>query len=296
MNPIHLRTFLAVQKHLNYTRAGEELFLSQPAGSRQIRQLEQELGVLLFEQVGKSLYLTDAGRTLAQEAPKILGTLERTAETVRGHRTAEHGRLRIGASTTPGYYLLPTLLGRFHVRFRNVELHYVVENSLRIEQMMVRNELDLGFIGAHLSSDDLQAEQVVEDEIVCFAATGHPLANQRRIAPQSLEGETWVTREKGSATRWLFESWLAKSGGKIGKTIELHCPEAVKALVTAGVGISFISAHGLEEEVQQKRLKKLFVLGLSLKRPINLIRHADKQTSPVMEAFLGIVREAFAIK
>lgn len=296
MNPIHLRAFLAVQKYLNYTRAGEELFLSQPAVSRQIRQLEEELGVLLFEQIGKSLYLTDAGRTLAREAPKILGMLERTAETVRGHCGSGQGSLRVGASTTPGYYLLPALLGRFHARFPNVELHYVVENSLRIEQMIVRNELDLGFVGAHLSNDNLHKEPVVEDEIVCFAASGHSLARQRRIAPQSLEGETWVIREKGSATRRLFESWLAKSGGKIGRTIELHSPEAVKVLVSAGVGISFISAHGLGKELRQKRLKKLPVLGLSLKRPIDLVRHPDKQTSPAMETFLGIVREAFAEK
>jgi DNA-binding transcriptional LysR family regulator len=296
MNPIHLQTFLIVWKHRNYTRAGEELFLSQPAVSRQIRQLEEELGVSLIEQVGKSLYLTDAGRTLAREAPKILGTLERTTEAVRIHRDAEHGRLRVGASTTPGYYLLPPMLGRFHARFPKVELHYVVENSLRIEQMIVRNELDLGFVGGHPSSDDLQTEPVVEDEIVCFAASAHPLARRHRINIRSLEGETWVIRERGSATRRLFESWLEKSGGKIGRAIELHCPEAVKALVTAGVGFSFISAHGVGEEIRQKRLEKLPVSGLNLKRPINLVRHGGKLISPVMDAFMGIVREAVANK
>lgn len=250
----------------------------------------------LFEQVGKSLYLTDAGRTLAGEAPKILGTLERTTEAVRNHRYAEHGRLRVGASTTPGYYLLPPLLGRFHTRFPKVELFYFVENSLHIEQMIFRNEIDLGFVGDHLSSDELQAEPVVEDEIVCFASAARPLARRQRINIRSLEEETWVIREKGSATRRLFESWLGKSGGKMGRAIELHCPEAVKALVMAGVGFSFISAHGIAEEIRQKQLKKLPVSGLKLKRTINLLRHEHKQVSPVMDAFLGIVREGFADK
>ncbi|MHC4729076.1 MAG: LysR family transcriptional regulator, partial [Planctomycetota bacterium] len=155
MNPHHLRTFLAVRKHLNYTHAAQDLFLSQPAVSRQVRQLERELGVRLFEQIGKSLHPTDAGETLTREAEKILGALERTAEAVRAHRSAEHGSLRVGASTTPGFYLLPGLLGRFHARYPRVDLRYAVENSLRIEQMIVRNELDLGFVGAHLAHDDL---------------------------------------------------------------------------------------------------------------------------------------------
>jgi len=292
MNPQHLRTFLAVKKHRNYTRAGEELFLSQPAVSRQVRQLERELGVRLFEQIGKSLHLTEAGQTLALEAGKILGALERTAEAVKAHRSAEDGRLRIGGSTTPGFYLLPNLLGRFHARYPRVDLHYTVENSLRIEQMILRNSLDLGFVGAHLAHDDLHMEPLVDDEIVCFAALSHPLAGRRRIAPRSLAEETWILREKGSATRRLFESWLAKTDAAVGRTIELRSPEAIKALVAAGVGFSFMSVLAIKEELRRKQLKRLPVTGLQLHRPIYLVRHTDKHTSPVMETFLAIVRNA----
>ncbi|MEE9281361.1 MAG: LysR family transcriptional regulator [Myxococcota bacterium] len=290
MNPNHLKTFLAVRKHLSYTRAAEQVLRSQPAVSRQIHQLEAELGIPLFEQIGKSLHLTDAGRTLAGEAEKVLGTLERAAETVRRHRSAEHGSLRIGASTTPGFYLLPALLGRFHRRFPEVELQYAVENSLRIEQRLVRNELDLGFVGIELPNDDLHVEPIVQDEIVCFASPKHPLARRRRIDPRSLEGETCVMRERGSATRELFEAWLARAGGKIGRTIELESPEAAKLLVAAGVGFSFMSLHGLQSEIRRRRFKKLPVTGLKLERPIYLVRHADKRTSPVTDAFLSIVR------
>ncbi|MHC4136153.1 MAG: LysR family transcriptional regulator [Planctomycetota bacterium] len=294
MNPHHLRTFLAVRKHLNYTHAAQDLFLSQPAVSRQVRQLERELGVRLFEQIGKSLHPTDAGETLTREAEKILGALERTAEAVRAHRSAEHGSLRVGASTTPGFYLLPGLLGRFHARYPRVDLRYAVENSLRIEQMIVRNELDLGFVGAHLAHDDLDLERLVDDEIVCFAGPSHPLAGRRRIAPRSLEKHTWIIREKGSATRRLFESWLARNDGATGLTIELHSPEAIKALVAAGVGFSFMSVHALKDELRRKRLKRLPVTGLRLRRPIYLVRHTHKHTSPVMETFLAIVRAALA--
>jgi DNA-binding transcriptional LysR family regulator len=292
MNPHHLRTFLAVRRHRNYTRAAEEVFLTQPAVSRQVRQLEEELGVRLFEQIGKSLHLTDAGETLAAEAEKLLGAMERTAEAVRSHRSAERGSVRIGASTTPGFYLLPDLLGEFHRRFPKVALHYTVENSLKIEQMIVRNELDVGFVGAHLSSEELELKPLVEDEIVCFAAPSHRLAKARQIAPNSLEEEMWVIREKGSATRRLFEDWLSSRNGTIRKAIELGCPEACKALVRAGIGISFMSVHGLRSEFRKKRLVKLPMTGMSLKRPIFLARHSEKRNSPVMETFLQIVESA----
>jgi len=292
MNPNHLRTFLAVRKHRNYTRAAEEVFLTQPAVSRQMRQLEEKLGVRLFEQIGKSLHLTDAGETLAVEAEKLLGAMERTAEAVRSHRSAERGSIRIGASTTPGFYLLPDLLGQFHRRFPKVALHYTVENSLRIEQMLVRNELDLGFVGANLSSRELELKPLVEDEIVCFTSPSHRLAKVRRIAPSSLEEEMWIIREKGSATRLLFEDWLLSRKGAIRKSIELTCPETCKALVRAGIGISFMSVHGLRAEIRAKYLVKILVTEMSLKRPIYLAKHSDKRNSPVMESFLAIVEIA----
>ena len=292
MNPHHLRTFLAVRKHLNYTRAAEEVFLTQPAVSRQMRQLEEGLSVRLFEQIGKSLHLTDAGETLAAEAEKLLGAMERTTEAVRFHRSAEVGSVRIGASTTPGFYLLPDLLGRFHRRYPKVALHYTVENSLRIEQKIVRNELDVGFVGAHLSSEELELSPLVEDEIVCFAAPSHRLAKARHITPNSLEEELWVIREKGSATRRIFEDWLSSRKGAIRKAIELGCPEACKALVRAGIGISFMSVHGLRSELRAKHLVKVPVTGMSLKRPIFLARHSEKRNSPVMESFLATVESA----
>lgn len=296
VDPYHLRTFLAVRKHLNYTRAAEELLLSQPAVSRQIHQLEQALAVTLFERIGRSVHLTDAGRTLALEAERILGDLERAGEAVRAHGSPGRGRLRIGASTTPGFYLLPEPLGRFHRKFPSVEIAYTVQNSLAIEQMILRNELDLGFVGAHLSGRGLLLEQVLQDEVVCFAGASHSLAREERIDPRSLQRQTCVIREKGSATRSLFEAWLSGVGAEIGPTIELRCPEAVKAVVAGGLGFSFISVHGLAEGTGRKRFRRLPVEGLRLRRPIYLARHVDKRVSPDMGAFLEMVRGSFAAR
>jgi DNA-binding transcriptional LysR family regulator len=195
MDPKLLKTFLSVRRHASFTEAAREEFLTQPAVSRRIRQLETELGVRLFEQLGKSLRLTDAGRVLAAEAEKLLGSIERSAEAVRAVRSVEHGSLRIGASSTPGFYLLPRIVGRFHRRFPGVDIGYAVENSLGIEERIVRNELDVGFVGAHLAHEDLRLEQVAEDEVVCFAHPSHPLARRARIDPKELGKGLWVLRE-----------------------------------------------------------------------------------------------------
>ncbi len=285
MNPHHLRTFLAVQQHLNFTRAAEELFLSQPAVSRHIRQLEESLGVVLYEHIGKSLHPTDAAQTLTDEAGKVLGAMERAAEAVRTHRSAERGKLRIGGSTTAGLYLLPPLLQRFRQQFPDAELDLSIANSWQIERMLVRNELDFGFVGGALSSPELVARKLIEDEICCFADAAHPLAGKRRVPISALESQTWIVREKGSATRMLFEAWLERAGGKFDKTVEVRGAEDVKVLVEAGLGISFLSVHGLARELEEGRLARLRLTGLPLRRPIYLVRHADKRVSPVMAAF-----------
>ena len=294
MDPDQLRTFLAVRRHRSYTRAAEELYVTQPAVSRRIRRLERAVGAVLFEQIGRSLHTTDAGETLAAEADRLLGAMERAAEAVREHGTGGRGVLRVGASTTPGFYLVPQALGRFHRAFPGVELHYVVQNSTRIEQQILRNELDLGFVGAHLANRDLRLDRVGGDEVVCFSHPEHPLTRRRDVPPSALEKELWVVRERGSATRRLFESWLASTGARMGRPIELNCPEAVKALVASGVGVSFMSLHGLRDDFRRGRLRRIRVRGLDLTRPIFAARHNDKRESPSMAALLGEVRRTFS--
>ncbi len=206
------------------------------------------------------------------------------------HREPGHGALRIGASTTPGFYLIPPLLGRFHSEHPQVTLSYTIQNSLQIEEKILRNELDVGFVGAKLTSADLHLEPVAEDEVVFFASPSHPLARHRRIELKALEDELWVIREKGSATRELLEARLRELGGKVGRAIVLQCPEAVKAVVAGGLGLSFLSAHGLRDDFRAGRLQKLRVGRFRLTRPIYAVRHSQKVVPPVMEAFLSLVK------
>ncbi|MCP4601953.1 MAG: LysR family transcriptional regulator [Proteobacteria bacterium] len=289
MNPNHLRSFLAVRKHLSYTLAAQELFLSQPAVSRQIKQLEETLNVRLFEQMGKTLYLTDAGKILADAAQDILGSIERATEAVQAQGSVGSGTLRIGASTTPGLYLLPVSLCRFQEQYPKVNIQFVVQNSQRVEEMLLRNDLDLGFVGASLSSAAIEMKTVAGDEIICFAASTHRLAKMKRVNIGALLNETWIIRERGSATRKLFESWLDSTGGELRRTIVIHSSEEAKLLVDAGVGISLMSSLGLTHEIERGRFKRLKVAGLRLNRSIYMVKHVDKRTSPLMNAFLQLI-------
>ena len=289
MNPALLRSFLAVSRHLNFTRAADELALTQPAVSRQVGQLERELGVILFERLGRSVYLTDAGRRLVSLAEQLLGQADRVLEAMRGDENAAGGRLRIGASTTPGYYLLPPALGQFHRVHPRVDLQFAVDNSATIERRIMHNELDLGFVGAPVTNEILVTEQIAEDEIVCFCGVTHPHGARRRWTPGSLKDATWVVREPGSATRRLFEQRLDAAGLKMRSLIELGSPEGIKALVREGLGISYMSVRGIEPELRRGELKRMDVRGLKLTRPLLLVRHPDKHISPAMRAFMDIL-------
>jgi DNA-binding transcriptional LysR family regulator len=295
-NPDLLRTFLEVRRLGSLTRAAEALYLSQPAVTRRLSRLERSLGLPLFERVGKRLDLTEAGETLAHEAQALLGSLDRLAEAIQVRRSGQQGRLRIGASTTPGLYLLPPVILRYQQEQPAVHLQFSIENSLRIEQKIVLNELDLGFVGAHLSHAALRLRPILQDEIVWYASTSHPLLVRRRaVSPRELSKERCLVRETGSATRRLVDTWLRRARVRLGETMLIGCPEAAKVLVRAGVGVSYMSAHGLDGD-GGVGLKRLPVTGMSLSRPVFLVLHAQKRISPPMGAFLETVNKILRVR
>jgi DNA-binding transcriptional LysR family regulator len=291
-DPVLLRTFLAVRRQGNLTRAAEELFVTQPAVSRRIDRLERSLGLSLFERLGKRRHLTEAGEALSREAASLLGSADRFAEVVRARRSGEEGRLRVGASTTPGLYLLPAVLKAFQEKFPDVDVRYSVENSLHIEEKIVRNDLDMGFVGAHLTHAALRLKPLLEDEVIWYSARSHPLAtNGTPPSPRDLASTTCFVRETGSATRRLIDTWLRRSRARLGRTILIGCPEAAKVLVRSGVGVSYMSAFGLAGE-GGTGLTRLNIAGAALSRPIYLVTHADKRVSPPMLTFLQLLTES----
>jgi len=294
-DPDLLRTFLAVHRHRNFTRAAEELFVTQPAVSRRVLRLEKALGVALLERLGKTIHPTEAGDALAAEAAALIGNIQRLAEVVRSRRSGEQGCVRIGASTTPGHYLLPGVLVRMRERHSGIDIEYCIENSIRIEEKLVRNDLDIGFVGVPLTNTSLRCRPILQDEVVCYAVASHPLVRRRSLSPSDLAGETWFAREAGSATRALMEAKLRKGGVRPGTMVEMGSPESAKVLVRAGLGISYMSRFGLRGE-QGSGLHELAVPGFPITRPIHLALHVDKRLSPAMRVFLDVAGEALGFR
>lgn len=286
MNLQQLKSFLAVARKRNYTRAAEELFLTQSAVSQQIRQLEQDLNLKLFEQIGKKVHLTEAGKILENEATRILAQVRQTHEIMEDLSGLKRGKIRIGASTTPGVYLLPRILGTFRNAHPGVETNLVIDNTLNIEKRILCNDLDLAFVGRRLNRKDLIEKPFLEDHLVPIAPVGHPLASEHGISPGRMAEQPFILREKGSATRELVEAWARKKRINLKVSYEFDNPEAIKMAVISGLGISILSVHAVSWELKTKRLIILDLKGDRIKRPLILIYHKDKQHTPANFSFI----------
>src|SRR5918911_5762955 len=196
-----LEVFLSVAKNLNFTRAGDEVHLSQPSISVRVRKLESELGIKLFEHVGKRVALTEAGRTLMPYARRVVAALDDARHAVEELQGLERGTLRIGASTTPGMYLVPKIVARFKRRHPKIEVRLEIKDTRQIEEEVLRNEFDFGFVGGHLIGNEVEVIPWLTDEIVLVAPPDHLLTRKKRVGLRDLRGERFISREQGSAAQ-----------------------------------------------------------------------------------------------
>jgi len=286
-----LEAFLAVARHQSFTRAAQDLYLTQPAISAQIKQLERALGAQLFDRTGKKVLLTEAGTLLAQRAERIFAQVEQAREEMDDLKGLRRGHLHIGASTTPGVYLLPQLMAEFRKRYPAVQLHLTIGNTLLIEGKIARNELDLGFVGGRLSHDALAAEPFAEDELVVIACPSHPLAKEADVCLGALLHEDFIAREAGSATWRCVEAWLTTLRAELNVVLRLDSPEAVKKAVAAGLGISILSRCAVSWEGEAGLLAILKVAGFSLKRQLQIVRHKDRSPSEAAAAFATLAHQ-----
>ena len=190
-----LQVFLSVAKHLNFTRAGEEVHLSQPSVSVRMRQLEHDLGSKLFEQLGKKVVLTEAGQLLIPYATRVIAAMEDARHAIDELQGLERGLLRIGASTTPGMYLIPRTIAHFNRRYPNIEMRLSVQDTRQIEDGVIRNEFDFGFVGGHLAGDEVDVLPWITDEIILIVPLDHRLARKRTVTSQDLSsGSSFVSK------------------------------------------------------------------------------------------------------
>jgi LysR family transcriptional regulator, transcriptional activator of the cysJI operon len=285
-----LEVFLSVAKHLNYTRAGEEVNLSQPSVSVRIRQLEEELGTKLFEQTGKKVSLTEAGLVLIPHARRLTAAIGDARQAIDELQGLERGTLRIGASTTPGMYLVPQVIARFNDRYPKIEIHLGIKDTQQIEEAVIRNEFDFGFVGGHLAGDEVEVFPWLTDQLVLIVAPDHPLAKKRLVKSDDLRNEKFILREPGSATRAAISTHLENSGLEIDPVIEMENPESVKKAVQSGLGIAFVSRFAVEAELKTKSLIAIRVRGLRIDRELKIVYRRDKHLGRAAKAFIEMAR------
>jgi len=281
-----LQIFLSVAKHLNFTRASEEVNLSQPSVSVRMRQLERDVGSKLFEQLGKKIALTEAGKLLVPYAGKVISAVDDARNAMDELQGLERGSLRIGASTTPGMYLVPRTIAQFKKRYPKIDAHLAVKDTRQIEEGVLRNEFDFGFVGGHLAGDEVDVLPWITDEIILIVPLYHRLARKRSVTTRDLSSEKFIFREQGSATRAILSEHLRRAGIELDAVMEIANPESVKKAVQSGLGIAFISAFAAESELKAKALVAVRVRRLNIKRELKIVYRKDKHLSPPARAFL----------
>lgn len=292
MNLHQLRIFQTVAKLGSFSRAAEELGISQPSVSIQVADLERSLGADLFEQLGKRIYLTDAGRVLEEYARRMLALSAEAETAVAEVKGLLRGRLAIGASTTPGTYVLPRILGHFQERFPQINVTLEIANTRRIQERLLRNELDLGVVGWEVTSHNLVAEPFLEDELILMAPPTHPLATAGAVSAQALRDHRVIMRERGSGTREAMEAALGEAGVVLVPAMEFGSNEAVKEAVAGGLGLAILSRLAVAAEMASGRLVTVGLADVKIRRRFYTVHHRDKRIGQALKAFLEMLHTA----
>lgn len=279
-----LKVFEAVARQLSFSRAAEELHLTQPAVSMQVKQLEENVGLPLFEQLGKKVFLTEAGRELHHYSRAIAEQLAEAEAVLSELKGLERGRLKITVASTANYFA-PQLLAIFNQRFASVTVSLSVTNRERLLQQLANNETDLAIMGQPPDGLDLVAESFMENPLVVIAPVSHPLAAEKQIPLQRLQKETFLVREQGSGTRIAMERFFAQHGIRLTTGMEMSSSEAIKQAVQAGLGLGIVSVHTVALELEMKRLAVLDVESFPIMRHWYVVHRERKRLSGVAQAF-----------
>ena len=279
-----LRIFHAVAQNGSFARAAEALHLSPPTLSLQVKQLSESVGQPLFEQLGKKIYLTAAGRTLAAACEDIEARMERLGEDLAALQGVERGSVKLAILTTVKY-TVPKLLGGFCAAHPGIDVAMVVGNREKLLQRLAGNEDDLYIMGQPPEQMDVVSEPFADNPLVLVAPPDHPLVGKKRIAPERLRNEPFILREPGSGTRLTSEKFFADHGIALKNRLEVGSNEAIKQTVAGGLGLAVLSAHTVTSELALGELVQLDVRGFPLIRRWHVVVPRGKRLSAAAPAF-----------
>jgi DNA-binding transcriptional LysR family regulator len=289
-----LEIFVKVAELKSFSKAALALRLTQPTISEHIRTLEQELGVRLLDRLGRGAEATRAGQLLLSHATRMLQLQRETLQAMDSFQGRLAGDLHVAASTIPGEYVLPALIGRFKEKFPDIVVSLLIGDTRAAVDWVIDGRAEVAVVGAKLAHRAIEYRELMPDELVVVVAVPvvHPWHGKKEIALADLRAEPMLLREQGSGTRAAFESALAQAGQDLSAfrvVGEMGSTQAIKQAVKAGVGVSILSRRAIEDECRVGLMWALTVRGLHIPRSFYVATHRDRSRSPLAEAFRAFV-------
>lgn len=276
-----LKVFASVFKNKGFSRASEELYLTQPTVSDHIRTLEEELGCKLFDRLGRTIIPTKEAEVLYMHAVEIIEKADAIKDVLGRFKKEITGEVIIGASTIPGTYLIPSIMADFQKKHPSISFQIMISDSKGIVERVLRHELLIGIVGARLSNTHIAYAPFMEDELI--AVSSPSLINKNKLTLNELIGYPMILREEGSGTRRETEKILENEGVAL-KDIKIAgifgSTDAIKQAVKAGMGISIVSKLSVKDELKFKLLKEIKIAGVEMKRKFHIVSH-KKRTLPL---------------
>jgi DNA-binding transcriptional LysR family regulator len=285
-----LRIFRTVAECRGYTKAANTLHLSQPAVSMQVKQLEQQVDMPLLEQIGKKLFLTEAGEVMYQCAMEVERTFEETSELIAQLQGIQRGQLKLSVATTASYFVV-NMLKRFSGLYPQISISLDVTNRHSLLEQLVNNERDLIIMGEPPTDMDLHAQPFMDNPLIMISSPEHAFTKRKNMKVSDTEGQTFVIREKGSGTRAAIERFFEKAGVSIQSSFEMTSNEAIKQAVQAGLGLGIVSSHTVELELKTGNLVELKVKDFPIMRKWYLVSLGGKRLSPVASLFESFIMD-----
>jgi DNA-binding transcriptional LysR family regulator len=277
----------------SFTKAAEAVLLSQPTVSEHIRSLEEMLGEKLLDRLGRDVLPTPAGQILYRHARRILRLREEAIQAITNYKGQLSGRLIIGASTIPGTYILPKIIGSFKTLYPSIQLMLRISGTGEIVEAVLQGDLEIGLVGSKWKDRRLKAEEIFSDELVLTVYPEHPWRSRKEVAMEEIYGQPFILRERDSGTRMVMSQILEARDfdfSRLRVVAEVSTTQAVVQSIKARIGISILSQQAVQEEIERGALVAVSIRGIHLFRPFYLVQRTNRQLSPLCEAFLVHLR------
>jgi molybdate transport repressor ModE-like protein len=297
LDPARLRLLVEVERRGSISGAAEVCGVSQPSATKQLKTLEAAVGERLIERNGRASRLSEAGKIVAAHGARVLDTLQGLHEELGALRDAETGTLALAASTTPGAYVMPSILQCFAQKHPGVDVDIAIGSSAWVADRIAKREYSLGIAGEVELPHGVAAEPFLDDEFVGIAAPGKLKLRHGKARVEEMSRWTLLVRERGSSTRGVAERYLARAGYRAANRWELDSNEAIKRSVAAGLGIGFVSKLVVDDELERGELVSFRIEASEPTRhSIYLLRPDDREPTPAERAFISTLSECCAVK